>query len=109
MKIATAETQQELEYYLPNHITTARLAQFFSIFSDNTRVRMLSALAISPLCVGDLAEILQVNQTTISHQLKIMRDLGVVKYVRSGKVLRYSICNNKINEILLIGVEYLGY
>lgn len=109
MKVATVETQQELDYYLPNSTTTARLAQFFSIFADNTRVRILSALAISPLCVGDLAEILQVNQTTVSHQLKIMRDLSVVKYVRCGKVLRYSICNNKINEILLIGVEYLGY
>ncbi len=109
MKLATVETQQELEYYLPNSTTSNRLAQFFAIFADNTRVRMLSALAISPLCVTDLAEILCANQTTVSHQLKIMRDLGIVRYARTGKVLRYSICNSKINEILLIGVEYLGY
>lgn len=109
MKIATVETCQELEYYLPNDNTTNRLAQFFSIFSDNTRVRMLSALAISPLCVTDLAEVLSVNQTTVSHQLKLLRDVGVVQYVRSGKVLKYSICNNKINQVLLLGVEYLGY
>ncbi len=104
-----AQTQQELEYYLPNNTTTNRLAQFFSIFADNTRIRLLSALAICPLCVGDIAELLCANQTTVSHQLKILRDLGVVKYVRSGKVLKYSICNAKINEILLLGVEYLGY
>lgn len=79
------------------------------MFSDNSRVRLLSALAISPLCVTDLSALLDMNQTTVSHQLKILRDMDVVTYERKGKVLYYRIANSKINDILLIGVEYLGY
>ena len=79
------------------------------MFSDNSRVRLLSALAIAPLCVTDLSALLDMNQTTVSHQLKILRDMDVVTYERKGKVLYYRIANSKINDILLIGVEYLGY
>ncbi|MCM1042808.1 MAG: metalloregulator ArsR/SmtB family transcription factor [Corallococcus sp.] len=109
MLLATTDVLADIDYYLPDKQSTKKIAQFFSIFADCSRVRLLSALSISPLCVTDVARILDMNQTTVSHQLKILRDMGVVDFERRGKILYYKICNSKINEILLIGVEYLGY
>ena len=70
---------------------------------------MLSALAISDMCVTDLAVVLNLNQTTVSHQLRLLRDLGAVKYKRQGKILFYSLKNDLISEVLLKGVEFLGF
>jgi ArsR family transcriptional regulator len=52
---------------------------------------------------------LSLNQTTVSHQLRILKDLGAVRYRREGKVVFYSLKNDMINEVLLKGVEFLGY
>ena len=106
---ATPQTLDDLDCYLPDKNSTEKIARFFALFADSSRVRLLSALAISPLCVTDIANILNMNQTTVSHQLRILRDMDVVACERYGKVLRYKISNPKINEILLVGVEYLGY
>lgn len=109
MLLATNEVLEDIEYYLPDKATTEKIAQFFSLFSDYTRVRMLSALAVSPLCVTDLARILNINQTTVSHQLRILRDLNAVSYERRGKILYYKLADSKINDVLLLGVEQLGF
>ncbi len=109
MLAATPEVMDDIDFYLPDEQSTKKIAQFFSLFADPSRVRLLSALAIAPLCVTDISRILQMNQTTVSHQLKTLRDMGAVSFDRQGKVLRYKIANPKINDILLIGVEYLGY
>lgn len=92
--------------------TTNRLPEsplFFALLSDPSRVKLLSALAISPLCVTDLAEFVKMNQTTVSHQLRLLRSLDVVSAERNGKIVKYRLANPKINEILLIGVEYIGF
>jgi ArsR family transcriptional regulator len=52
---------------------------------------------------------LNLNQTTVSHQLRLLRDIGVVKYRRQGKIVFYTLKNEIINEVLLKGVEFLGY
>lgn len=106
---ATPQILDDLDCYLPDKNATKKIARLFSLFADPSRVRLLSALSISPLCVTDIANILQVNQTTVSHQLRILRDMDVVSCERDGKILKYKISNPKINEILLVGVEYLGF
>lgn len=106
---ATAQILDDLDSYMPTAQDTYKIARFFALLADQTRVRMLSALAIAPLCVTDLARVLQLNQTTVSHQLRLLRDVGIVERTRFGKILKYKIANPKINEILLVGVEYLGY
>lgn len=102
-----AETKKEINYYLPDRDATQKLADFFSLFSDSSRVRMLSALAIANMCVSDLASLLEMNQTTVSHQLKLLRAMGAVAFERRGKELYYRLANTKINDVLLIGVEYI--
>ncbi len=95
--------------YLPKGRALEDLVNFFSLFSDPTRLKIISALSISPMCVTDLARILCLNQTTISHQLKTLKVLGAVTTKRQGKIVFYQIADQKINEIILWGVEYLGY
>ena len=109
MLVATAKVVEDLNCYLPDDVSVKRMARFFALLSDPSRVKLLSALTISPLCVTDLATVLGMNQTTVSHQLRLLKDLDVVTSERQGKILKYKIANPKINEILLVGVEYLGF
>ncbi len=109
MLLLDRRIQGMVSSYLPKGKALEDLVDFFSIFSDSTRLRMLSALSISPMCVTDLARILQLNQTTVSHQLRLLRRGGAVTSSRQGKIVFYSIADQKINEIMLWGVEYLGY
>ena len=103
------KTQGMIESYVPSDEILEELGSFFSLFSDLTRLRMISALAISEMCVTDLSSLLNINQTTVSHQLKTLRDIGAVKYRREGKIILYSLRNDIINDVLLKGVEFLGY
>lgn len=102
-------TQDMIEGYVPDGELLSSLVRFFSIFSDNTRLRMLSALAISEMCVTDLSRVLCLNQTTVSHQLRFLKDAGIVRTDRHGKIIFYSLSNGVVNDVLLKGVEFLGY
>ena len=95
--------------YVPTQDMIDELVNFFSIFSDATRLKMLSALAISEMCVTDISVILGINQTTVSHQLRLLKNLGAVKTRRQGKVIFYSLRDELLNDVLLKGVEFLGY
>ena len=83
------------------------LTGFFTIFSDKTRLKMLSALAISRMCVTDLSNILCVNQTTVSHQLRLLKNLGAVDCERDGKIITYFLKRELIGDMLINGMEYL--
>lgn len=102
-------TQSLVNDYVPQGEILDELVCFFTIFSDYTRLKMISALAISEMCVSDLARILQLNQTTVSHQLRLLKNLNAVTTKRQGKVVFYSLRNETLNDVLLKGVEFLGY
>ena len=95
--------------YVPQGEVLDELVCFFSIFSDYTRLKMISALAISEMCVSDLSTLLKLNQTTVSHQLRLLKNLNAVKTNRQGKVVFYSLRSDALNDVLLKGVEFLGY
>ena len=101
-------TQNLVEEYVPSGEILEGIVCFFSVFSDYTRVKILSALAISELCVTDLSRILQINQTTVSHQLRYLKSAGIVKSTRQGKIVFYSLTDESINDVLLKGIEFLG-
>ncbi len=102
-------TQGLIEDYVPTDDLLGSLVRFFSIFSDGTRLRILSALAISEMCVTDIAGVLGINQTTVSHQLRFLKDTGMVRAERHGKIIFYYLQNDLVNDVLLKGVEFLGY
>ena len=101
-------TQSLIEDYVPQGEVLEGVVCFFSVFADYTRVKILSALAISELCVTDLSRILEINQTTVSHQLRFLKSAGIVKSVRQGKIVFYSLVDESVNDVLLKGVEFLG-
>jgi ArsR family transcriptional regulator len=101
--------QKDVAYYMPENDVIERLADFFGVFSDVTRIRILTALSITEMCVNDISKVLMLNQTTVSHQLRLLKNQGAVKQTRQGKIIFYSIADDKINEVMCSGVEYLGY
>lgn len=106
--ITVTKAQEEfLKKYLPTYDTSESIANFFSIFSDNTRVRILSALSIADMCVGDICYLLNLNQTTVSHQLKILRDSKIVASKRDGKIIVYTIINPFVSDVMVTGVDNL--
>lgn len=110
MKVLLDKRLQDLvEDYVPQGEILDDLVCFFSIFSDYTRLRLISALSISEMCVSDISSLLKLNQTTVSHQLRLLKDLNAVKTKRQGKVVFYSLRNDSLSDILLKGVEFLGY
>ena len=110
MKVLLDKRIQELVGdYVPQGEVLDELVCFFSIFSDYTRLRIVSALSISEMCVSDISELLKLNQTTVSHQSRLLKDLNAVKTKRQGKVIFYSLRNESLSDILLKGVEFLGY
>ena len=108
MLLLDKRTQGLIEDYVPQGDILEGDVCFFSVFADYTRVKILSALAISELCVTDLSRILGINQTTVSHQLRFLKSAGIVKCCRQGKVIFYSLTNDSVNDVLLKGIEFLG-
>ena len=78
----------------------AEMADFYKIMGDNTRISILHALSFSEMCVCDISMLLQMNQSTISHQLKTLRQTRLVKYRREGKVVYYSLNDDHIKQII---------
>ncbi len=101
-------TQGMVEDYVPEGELLSSLVRFFSVFSDPTRLRILSALAISEMCVTDLSRVLGLNQTTLSHQLRFLKDADLVRTDRHGKIIFYYLHSDIVNDVLLKGVEFLG-
>lgn len=97
----------EMMELLPDEDCTNKLALYFQNFSDQTRIKILSALSLQDLCVNDLSKILNINQTTLSHQLKTLKDQNVVDYKREGKILIYRLKSKTVNEMMMYAVQNL--
>lgn len=93
---------------LPDHSVLLKLTEFFKLFGDPTRVKILKALLISEMCVCDLSVLLGSSQSAISHQLRILRQSDLVKYRKEGKVVFYSLKDNHIKTIIDMGQEHIN-
>ena len=83
------------------------LSEFFKIFGNPTRLKIISLLSVEDLCVCDICESLGLNQTTVSNQLRILRANNIVKYQKEGKMARYSLTDNHIEMIYKVGLEHI--
>lgn len=83
------------------------LADFYKAFADGTRVGILSSLAIRELCVCDIAAILGLNQSAVSHQLRILKQSRLIKSRKQGKSVYYSLNDDHIQKILQTGLEHI--
>lgn len=84
------------------------LSEFYKIFGDTTRLRILDALLNKPMCVNEISEVLNVSQSAISHQLKNLRTSNLVKTEKIGKNVYYSISDEHIKIILKYGLEHIS-
>ena len=83
------------------------LAEFFKVFADSTRMKIIYALMENELCVCDIAAIVGTTQSAISHQLRILKQSKLVKYRKDGKVVYYSLDDEHISEIVKKGSEHI--
>lgn len=90
----------EVQKIMPDDEVVDKLAVYFQSFSDQTRLKILSCLSIMDMCVNDLSLVLGINQTTISHQLKTLKDQNLVDYKREGKILVYRIKSQDVGEMM---------
>lgn len=87
--------------------TLYRLAQLFKIFGDPTRIRILYVLSEQETCVQDIADALEMTQSAISHQLRILKQSSLVKSRRDGKTIYYSLADNHVATIMAQGLEHV--
>lgn len=83
------------------------LAAIFSVLADPTRVRLVAALAARELCVCDLANVLGMRQSTVSHQLRLLRALRVVRFRKEGRVAYYALDDGHISGLLAQGLDHI--
>ena len=93
--------QQPAEEYLYD------LAELFKVFGDSTRIRILYALFESELCVNDIAQLLNLGQSAVSHQLKILKDAKLVRFRREGKIIFYALDDDHVRNMLSMGMEHV--
>lgn len=109
IEVADAGAVERVEAKLADDLpgnTALGVAEMFAAFGDPTRLRLLYALAESELCVADLAAILGVSASAVSHQLRGLRLLRLVKYRRAGKSLIYALDDEHVRLLLQMGLEH---
>lgn len=101
------ESIQQAKEKMPKEEQLLDLADFFRIFGDSTRVKIVCALLSTELCVCDIAELLEISQSAISHQLRVLKQARLVKARRAGKVIYYSLDDEHIEAILSLGLTHI--
>ena len=83
------------------------LAELFKIFGDSTRIKILNVLLNKELCVGEIASNLNISQSAISHQLRILKTSKLVKYKKNGNQIYYSLDDDHVEKIFKMGCEHI--
>lgn len=102
------KTEALVRKYLPDDGAVGDLAALFAAFADPGRLRIVSALSVTEMCVGDLSSVLDVNQTTLSHQLRFLKNADVVTYKKQGKTVFYSLTSSIVSELMLNAAKLGG-
>lgn len=84
------------------------LAELFKVFGDTTRIKILYTLFKSEMCVCDIAEVLDMSQSAISHQLRVLKQAKLVRNRRDGKQIIYSLADAHISRIISMGLEHIN-
>ena len=92
---------------MPQDETLYDLAELFKVFGDSTRIKILYALFEAELCVCDIAQLLSVSQTAVSHQLRVLKNNKLVKFRKEGKNVFYSLADDHVRRIIDQGIEHV--
>lgn len=98
---------EQVQEEMPEEEILYDLAELFKVFGDSTRIKILYVLFQSEMCVCDIAQLLNMSQSAISHQLRVLKQAQLVKYRREGKTVFYSLADAHVNTILNQGLEHI--
>lgn len=101
------EAVEQARKNMPDENPIYEVAELFKVFGDSTRARIICALTVSELCVCDLSNLLQMSQSAISHQLRILKQARMVKNRRAGKVVYYSLADDHIKSLFELAFEHV--
>ena len=102
------EVVQSVRGMLPDDDDLYDLAELFKVFGDSTRIRILFVLFESEMCVCDIATLLQMGQSAISHQLRVLKQMRLVSFRRDRKTVFYKLADAHIQTILAQGMEHIS-
>jgi DNA-binding transcriptional ArsR family regulator len=92
---------------MPETTTLSETADVFSLLGDLSRIRILQALSTTELCVCDLAAILETTSSAVSHQLRLLRAKGIVRFRREGKIAYYSLADEHVRQLLKQMIKHI--
>lgn len=98
---------KKVKEHLPKEEVLYDLAEIFKVFGDSTRIKILYALFEGEMCVCDMAELLGVSQSAVSHQLRVLKQARLVKFRREGKVVFYSLADDHVKHIFNEGLDHV--
>jgi ArsR family transcriptional regulator len=101
------EVVNQVSALMPEDKDFYDLANLYKMFSDNTRLKILWALSCKQMCVCDLAFLLGITKSAVSHQLKLLRISNLVKYEKQGKIVFYSLADRHVKDIFKKGFEHI--
>ena len=104
----TAEQAESVLDHMPDEDSLYDLAEVYKVFGDSTRIKILYALYAAELCVYDIAQLLGMTQSAVSHQLRILKNNKLVKFRREGKTVFYALDDDHVRAILSMGMEHLN-
>lgn len=102
-----ADTVAKARAAMPDEDLLVDVSEFFKVFGDSTRAKILAALSVSEMCVACITEILNMNVSAVSHQLRILRQSKLVRTRRAGKEIYYSLDDDHIGKILSLALEHV--
>lgn len=103
------EQLDEIKNSMYDEDTIDSLSQIFKALGDPTRLRIIYVLSKSSLCVCDIASLLDMSQSAISHQMRLLRNLRLVKFKREGRMVIYSLDDNHVLELFKQGLEHVAH
>ncbi len=101
------ELVDQVRARMPDDNTLVRLADLFKVFGDGTRIRILYALFEAEVCVCDLAKLLGMTQSAVSHQLRTLKQARLIKSRRDGKTVFYTLADDHVSTLLRQGTEHI--
>lgn len=106
--VIDSELVEAMSQRLIDERSLMNLADFYKLFADESRLKILYLLTMNEMCVSDIAATLNMNQSTVSHQLKTLRNSRIVRYRREAKIVYYSLDDDHIGQILLQGMLHVS-
>lgn len=103
-----SESVEEARRKMPKEEQLYELADFFKVLGDSTRVKIMWALDMHELCVCDLAVLLNMTKSAISHQLRALREARLVKFRKDGKVVYYSLADHHVKQVFEMGYQHIN-